>query len=50
MQVDSGEISYHIVSINTTVHELLDTTSQLGKYFDRLKFDVKQIEKPNCMI
>ena len=32
MQVDSGEISYHIVSINPTNHEFLDPTSQLGRY------------------
>ena len=44
MQVDSGEISYHIVSINPKNHEFLDPTSQLGMGLGRLKFDVNQIE------
>ena len=44
MQVDSGEISYRIVSINSTNHGFLDPTYQLGRDLGRLKFDVKQIE------
>ena len=44
MQVDSGEISYHIVSINPTNHGFLDPTSQLGRYLWRLKSDAKKIE------
>ena len=32
IQVDSGEISYHIVSINPKYHEFMDPTSQLGRY------------------
>ena len=44
MQVESDEISYHIISINPQNHEFLDTTYQLGICLGRLKFDVKQIE------
>ena len=44
MQVESGEISYHIISINPQNHEFLDTTYQLGICLGRLKFDVKKIE------
>ena len=44
MHVDSGEISYHIVSINPTNHAFLDPTSQLGRYLGSLKFYVKIFE------
>ena len=44
MQVDSGEISYHIVSINPKYHKFMDPTSQLGRYLGRLKFNVEKIE------
>ena len=43
-QVDSDEISYHIVSINPTNHAFLDPTSQLGRYLGSLKFYVKIFE------
>ena len=45
MQVDSGEISCHMVSINPKNHGFLDPTSQLGRYLGHLKFGVNQIEK-----
>ena len=44
IQVESGKISYRIVSINPTNHEFLDPTSQLGQDLGRLKFNVKKIE------
>ena len=43
MQVDSGEISYHIIIIDPTNHEFLDPTSQLGRGLCHLKLDVKEI-------
>ena len=41
MQVYSGEISFHVVSINLTKHEYLAPTSQLGRYLGHLTLDVK---------
>ena len=43
MQVESGEISYHILSINPANHEFLYPISQLGRDLGRIKFNVKQI-------
>ena len=43
MQVESGEIFYHIVSINSANHKFLDPTSQLGIYLVCLKFGFKQV-------
>ena len=45
MQVDSGKISYHIVSANSTNHEFLDRASQLGRDLGSLKFDVEPHSK-----
>ena len=44
MQVHSGEISSHKVSINPTNYEFIDPTSQPDRDLDRLKFDVRKIE------
>ena len=46
MQVDSGEISYHISSIDPTNHEFLDPTSQLGRYLGRLKSMLRKLKTP----
>ena len=48
MKFDSGEISYHIVSINPKNHEFLDPTSQLGIYVGSLNSNDKKTENtPN---
>ena len=41
IQVESGEISCHVVSINPKNYELLYPNYQLGRDLGRLKFDVK---------
>ena len=46
MQVDSGEISYHIVSINLANHVFIYPTYQLGRYLVHLNVDVKIIKTP----
>ena len=44
IQLDSGEISYYIISINTTNHESLDPNYQFNRYLGSLKFNIKKIE------
>ena len=39
VQVDSGEISYHIVSISTSNRAFLDPTTRYGIKLSRLRFD-----------
>lgn len=47
VQVDSGDISYHIVNISPTNKNFLDSTSVLGGRLNALKFDVTSIETNN---
>ena len=44
VQVDSGDISYHIVSISPTNRNFLNQQSVLGHQLDQLKYDVSEIE------
>jgi hypothetical protein len=44
VQVESGDISYHIVSIAPTKREFLNPNSTLGRELNDLKYDVSRIE------
>ena len=44
MQVDSGDISYHLVHIATTNHDFLDYTTGVGQQLEALKFNVAGIK------
>jgi hypothetical protein len=44
VQVDAGDLSTHIVNIIPTNQEFLDSTTVLGRRFDRMKFDPTTIE------
>ena len=44
VQVESGDISYHIVSIAPTKREFLNPNSTLGRELNDLKYDVSHIE------
>lgn len=46
-QVDSGDISYHIVQIVPTNRAFLDDTTPLGRELNEAKFDVNQIQNAN---
>ena len=47
VQIDSGDISYHIVHISPTDKNFLESTSVLGTRLNALKFDVTSIETNN---
>ena len=49
MQVGSGEISYHILSINPASDGFLDPNSQLGRDLSCLKFDLKQLKNSSTI-
>jgi hypothetical protein len=45
VQVDTGDLSIHIVNIIPTNQEFLDSTTVLGHQLDRMKFDPTTIER-----
>ena len=48
-QVDSGDISYHIVSITPTNQNFFDRLSVLGQQLHQLKYDVSEIESTTVL-